>query len=500
MRTATRASRPTREAAPWVGWYTTSGFTANQRSRSLFEMIRRMRDYNPDVSKAVENFVTLSNPGYTLNVYFAGRTDADGAPVADPEGQRIVQNFAARMFGEYSGAWDDIAGTKNSNYPGLDSYIAMCHLMVGTVGAFAAEVELSDGLDNVNDVFPVDPTIIDFEEIGGRIMAGIRTGGFTPLDPMRFRYIGKDPDVNAPWGRSPLLAVLDVVFFQQEFMRELKAIAHQVNAPRLLVKVIEEKAINALKNTRPDLMAAGREAERQEFLDAILGDIRDVIENLEVDDAFIVYDSVEAEYIHPTGTAIPVKDIMSVIDREVVSATKQLPILLGRNEGATTTHATVQWQVYIEQLKSFQRISSAFVSWVLNLLLRVNGRQSYVHFEYKKHKTSDETADATALATKVNAFGMMVDRGWISDDEAAIALTGHKANGTPRPAPEPQPAPTANNSDGENMARVVGEPLPKEAANAVSDFSTLEQAILTAQYAMLPDLARMNELYPPEGD
>lgn len=407
------------------------------------ELLRQIRDFNPDVSEAVDNFVTLSNPGYSLEVYYANVEGDDGKAVPDPDGLRLAQDFAVRMFSEYSGAWDETTGGKANGYPGLDAFIAQTHLAAATYGAMAAEVELTPALNDIVDVYPVDPTLIDFQaDSFGRLVPGLAMlGSFKPLDPVRFRYAPLSPDIGQPGGRPPLLAALNVVMFQEQFLREIQAIAHMSNSPRLDVKLVEEAVLKAVEATRPDLKAPGKENELRQFMDAYIGEIQSEIASLEPDDVFVHYDSVEPTYVNPGRTAIPVGDILAVTDRAIISATKQLPLLLGRNEGATTTHATVQWQVYIEKLKSFQRISQTLATWALNLYLRIQGRPSYAVLEYNAHKTSDELVDAQAFETKARAWKAIQDAGWATADEAAMALLSHPANGTPAPVPVPQVAP-----------------------------------------------------------
>lgn len=425
----TSAERPTVEIDP-TGYLLNriKGFNLNRgasQQRDFVSLLRNVRDFNPDVSKAVDNVLTLCNPGYKIKVYKYSETDKDD-PVIDKKGQRIVDEFTNRCFSEYSGAWDFSIGN-SAERPGLNALINMIHLVTFTQGAFAAEVELAPDLDDIIDVYPVDPLLIDFQRDKNLVWRpGINVRGkFVEMNPTLFRYIPKDPDVDKPNGRSPLMSALDTVFFQQQVYRDLQAIAHQTNMPRMDIKIITEVLNNLISTTRTDLI--GDPQGRQAFVEAYVADIQEKVENLKADDAFIHSDAIEVDYTSPKGTAIPITDLLSAIDRSIVSATKQLPVLLGRNEGATTTHATVQWQVYILQMASYQKISHAVVTWLLNLLLRVHGRNSYVHFEYNKHKTTDDFLTAQAENMKYYTYKGMWSDGLITQDEFAYALVGHNA-------------------------------------------------------------------------
>jgi hypothetical protein len=494
------AQRPTLQAGArqWEWWNLPRSLSRNP---DLVKMLKQARDTNPDVSKALENIVSLANPGYELNVFQAGVKDAEGKPVPDPEGLDMVRQFATYMLSEYSGAWDELAGQGNE-YAGLNTLIDMTNLSLFTYGAASFEVELTKTLDDVVDVYPVNPCIVDFQRDpeSKRWTPGLsRWGKFIPLDPIRFRYVPKTPDVDDPFGRSPLLAIIDTVIFQQEFMRELKSIVHMVNTPRLDIKVMQEAALTALERTRPDLFTPGKEQELEDYIAGYLTAIQGVIEELKPDDAFVHTDSVEAQFISPNGTAIPIKDVMAAIDTMMVSATKQLPLLLGRNEGATTTHATVQWQVYIEQLKMYQRICKAIVTWALNLYLRVKGRTSYVDFTFNEHKTSDDLVDAQALNFRVTAWKTMQSQGWASGDEAALKLLGHEAVGEPAPEPSPFGGAAFGGGRAEGF-KPNGIPMPAQMATHVNGFSQGEIARLGREFEGLPSLSEMRDKYGGDGD
>jgi hypothetical protein len=495
--------RPTYQAAPILipsQRFASMRQRTTTRSQSLLEMFRQARDFNPDVAKAVDNFITLCNPGYDLNCYFAKQQDEEGEPVVDEEGLRLLQQFAMRIHSEYSGAWDELSGSE-SVYPGLDTMIDMVHLNIATQGAAAVEAELTEGLDDIVDIYPVDPSIVDFQmdPATNRLIPGLRyQSWFTPLDTTRFRYVGKDPEPLLPGGRSPLLAVLDTVFFQQQFMRELQALAHFTNSPRLDVKILEEVAVAALTQTRPDLMQAGMEDARQAYMDGFITDIKAEIEQLEADDAFVHWDSVEAQFITPKGVAIPVGDVMAAIDKMMIAGVKQLPLLLGRNEGATTTHATVQWSVFILQLGGYQRISRSLVTWAMNLYLRIQGRQSYATLDYHPHKTSDELLDAQADNLKTISWKLKVDQGWADNDEAANDLLGHDAVGDPVPPPAPPPAAVPPvppkrmlpmlDAETIRITKPMGEPMPHDEAVAVPAVKPSDVARWEQQYQAMKKL------------
>lgn len=451
MALALVAERPTAEVG---GLHRVArlGLRTNWRNSAVIDMLRNLRDYTPDIAHAVENILTLANPGYELQVYKAKASGQGGDPVPDEEGLRLVQQFATRMLSEYSGAYDEIAGA-DSMYPGLDTFINMIHLAVATYGAAAAETELTPDLKDMVDIYPVDPRLIDFQrdKITGRWTAGLSSlGQFKPLDPIRFRYVPKDPEADEPAGRPPLLAALDTVFFQSAFLRELQAVIHMQGYPRIDIAVMRDIIEQTIEEHRADLTMPGNEADREAYVNGHLTDLQTLIEGLKPDQAFIHWDTAKVQYVSPGGAAIPIENVLDAIDNQLVSAVKQLPILLGRNAGSTTTHATVQWQVYVGQLGGYQKISRTLVQWALNLYLQIQGRQSYATLDYYDIKTSDALVDAQAENLEATTLDLAVRNGWIDDDEAAMALYGHAAvkkstPAEPTPVDTPPPADTTGN-------------------------------------------------------
>jgi len=496
------AKRPTFEAAPTQALQlrlNAMGKRSSSRSRTLFAMLQDMRDFDPYISKAVENIITLGNPGYKLEVFqvlpssaskntktksggkFSASTTAqedNDDPTPDPEGLRLVQQFATRIYSEYNGAHDFTSFSgKDSDFPGVDFMIAMTLLNLFTFGAAASEVELTDDLLDIKDVYPVDPGLIDFwvNPEDNRLVPGILISGpFVPLDPVRFRYVGKDSSTNYPAGRSPLLAVLDTVFFLQQFYKDLQAIIHMYNTPRLDVKMIGEAVSNTIDSLYPQLNLPGQEIAKQEFIDGYITNIQTTIENLNPDDAFVHYDMVEAQFINPGQVAFPIDKIFAALNQQYTAATKQLPILLGFNEGATTTHATVQWMVFIENLKSYQRLAKILVIWALNLYLRVKGRNSYAVLTFNDHKTSDEYLDAQTFNLNTITYMTAVDSGLIDLDEAANELFGHDATGEVKPAaPAIAPGTDPGNPDASQVPQLPFKPTaePKPTPNNAAQVS-----------------------------
>ncbi len=418
--------------------------------RDVLETLRHIRDYNPDAALAVWNTLRLANPGHELSVYYAA-PGPDGEEIEDVEGKALLEELCDRVGSEYGG--------------GVDTLIDVLNLTLMTQGAIAAEVELSQNVREVVDYCPVDPRWIDFardEQTGKAVPVIASFGAVQRINPNQFRYIPLDPDVDGPHGRSPMWTVLEVVFFQQEVMRDLKAVMHNQGYPRIDVAVLEEIVV---QNTPEHLKAPGREEEFRVWVDGFLSDLQGTYNALHPDDTFIHWDWVKVAYVGASGNtgSLDVARVIQVIDTQMVAALKQLPVLLGRNEGATTTHATVQWQIYVASIEALQRRTKRMVEWLHNTALQVYGRQSYARVAFDEIRKVDRRAEAEAARIETETAMMQVRAGWIDNDEAAMAMVGHEAVGKMETQREEQGQSDEDQDEGpEDEAGEAGERGAKE--------------------------------------
>lgn len=356
------------------------------------------------------NVLRLANPGHELEVIFTAGKRA-GEP--DEEGKAILEEICERVGAEYGG--------------GLDTLINVMLLTLMTQGAVAAEVELSENLKEVVDYVLVDPGLIDFARDEQGKWAPVVAGPGRPqwINTNQFHYLPLDPDVDDPRGRSPLWPALQTAFFQVEVLDDLKAVAHNQGYPRIDVTVLREIAT---EHAPAYLRQVGNEKALAKWLDDYLMAVKRMYDSLNPDDAFIHWDGIEVDYTGPgKAGSINLATLIRVLDNQVISALKQLPILLGRNEASTTTHASIQWQIYVAGIEAFQRPVKRLLEWMHNLSLQIYGRQSRARVAFHRIRKTDREAEARAELTETRTWILKVLAGWCTNDEAAQAVVGHEA-------------------------------------------------------------------------
>lgn len=393
-------------------WYEGLIQRSEYKSKQVMDNLKLIRDLSPDASMALWNILRLANGGHELEVELPnGRVD-----------QRATEflNDLARRVGRLYGG-------------GTDQLINVLLLTGFTQGAIALEVELNEGLNGVNEFHAVDPATLDFRsnpETGEpELVQKQTTGEYKVLNQNTVFYFPFDPDVGDPHGRSPMLPILQIIFFQLEVLKDLKKVIHHQGHQRFDIKVLEQAIMD---NMPEEIKFKGPDAVR-EFVMGYVGDIQNQMEQLEPDDDFFHTDSVEIDMAGGAiGQSLDATRVIDIINQQVVTALKQLPILLGRNEGTTETHGTIQWQIYVKGIESIQRGIKRILERAYNVALQINGFQGTAKLTFDSLRVTDRLKDAQAEKVETETKIQQINQGWIDNDEAALEMVGHKAVNEPK--------------------------------------------------------------------
>lgn len=396
-------------------WYEGLIQRSELKSKQVMDNLRIIRDISPDASMAVWNLLRLANGGHELEVVTpTGKQD-----------QRAMDylNDLARNVGRLYGG-------------GTDQLINVLLLTAYTQGAIALEVELEENLNGVVDFHAVDPATLDFRrnpDTGEpELVQKTSTGEYKVLNQETVFYNPLDPDISDPHGRSPMLPVLQIIFFQIEVLKDLKKVIHHQGHKRFDIKVVEEAII---ENMPDEIKHQGPDAVRN-FVMSYVQDIQNQMSQLEPDDDFFHTDSIEIDVAGGiSGQTLDASRVIDIINQQVVTALKQLPILLGRNEGSTETHSTIQWQIYVKGIESIQRIVKRILERAYNVALQVGGFQGKAKIYFEQLQTSDRLKDAQSEEIETRTKIQQVNQGWINNDEAAVEIVGHQAVSEPVQTP-----------------------------------------------------------------
>lgn len=382
------------------------------REKKILDSLKLLRDINPDASMAVWNFLRLSNQGHEVQV-FGNNGENDEAMQ-----EYINGELAPRLGKIYGGGTDQLVNVLN-----LSGY---------TFGAEALEVELDDSLTEIVDFHPIEPSKIDFKpdnETGElKLCQRQQDGTWLELNEEQVFYVPLDPDIDDPYGRSPMLPALEAVIFQAEVLNDLRTVAHKLGYPRFDISVATEAIIENIPDD-----AFLDEEQLSKFVNNYMDTVEEAFADIDIDDDFYHDSTIKVDLVSGLGgKSIDFKSLLDILDRQVTVALKQLPILLGQNQSTTETHGSIQWEIQVAGIRSIQNMTKRLLEKAYTVALRIKGSQSSVTVTFNEVRSKDRQAEANAESTEINNAIAKVNQGWIDNDEAANVIVGHDAVTEPK--------------------------------------------------------------------
>lgn len=422
-----------------LGFYDDTLHRNRAQTRERMDVLKIIRDVNPDASLALWNFLRLSNQGHEVECF-------SSSGKLDQKATDYINNEVAPRVGKLYGG-------------GMDMLVNVLNLSTFTSGANAMEVELNDQLNDVVDFHVIDPGILHFRRNRQTDVVELCVkrddGEIKVLNTEQVFYSPLDPDVGDPHGRSPILPTLHAIFFQIEVLSDLRAVVHHQGHARFDIKMMTEN----MKKNMPEHITQQGPAAIEAFINTVCDGIEDGFSELDPDDNLIHTDDVEIDMVGGKSGSIDITSLMSVIDRQVTASLKSLPVLLGRNESTSETHATIQWEIYKAGIRSMQNATKRTIEKAYKVALRVRGIQAKVTVTFNELSVRDRLKDAQAENMEIMNEIEKVNQGWIKNDDASIAITGSKAVDDPNPPPAPiiQQPPLPNPEDDEDFPKQQAE-------------------------------------------
>lgn len=402
-----------------------------------------------DATALLETIITY-NPDPSLSMWNYSRMAANGATISviDPEGGEVNTELTEQLNDRINNALlQDYGG-------GLPQLLRMLTTTAFTHGATCVELELSRNIKDVFSWIQVDPRRVDFyeDEVGHFRLGAEDNGILKPLSSEQVRYFALDPLVGSPRGRSPLLPLLNSIYFQVEVLKDLKDVAHSQSHPRIHVQVLEDVATQHIPEA---LKKPGKEDEKAAWLSGWLSDIANEYENMEADDAFFTFDWVEINNLSAGKSTYNISALIDIVEQQVVSALKSTPILLGRTDGAGLAHGTVQWQIFALGISSMQEYLTRVVEWLGNQTLRIEGQPYRCKLEFAEVRTQDRLKKARADMIEKQCDLADLALGVITLEDYSMKWHGHA------PAGEPMSVPAIGKAHEEVDEEIAAEETPE---------------------------------------
>lgn len=374
-----------------------------------------LADLSPDVSRALWDWIRIGCPGWKIQAF------VPGTETEHTEAQMLLNQFVDNLQGPYV-----------NQVPGADVVFGMVMSNMFVRGAALMELVLDkSGRIPLNIALP-DPIYCRFKQVthptlgDGYELGQFQNGKWVAFDRPTIVYVPVDP-VTA-YGRPVAASSLNTSIFLVAMMNDLRRVVQQQGWPRSDISVDFE----AMAATMPS-DAEGPEA-LQAWAQKIINDIKAVYESLEPDDMYVHSNVVTVN--KPTGAMDPnalgsLGEMIRTLERRVVRSLKTQPVFMGINEATTETHAIQQWEIQIQGARSIQHRIEFALERLLSIVLQVQGVQATVRFRFAELQASELERYARTEAMQIANEKNKRDQGWITNDEASMAITGHMARGEP---------------------------------------------------------------------
>jgi len=365
--------------------------------------------YHPDVSKAVQNFLQTANAGHTMtfNGVRGGRKESVE--------KRWNEEFAPRV--------NQISNS------GMDGLVDIFHKSAVLRGGMGCEVVPYEDLSDIRDVYPFDPAWLQWErqEDYDWEPYQYRNGQKVYVKSPNFMYVPTDPDIDDPRGNLMFTPALVAVDSQLQTYADLALVLHKAGYPREDIKLLRQPVVELAKQ-----MNMGTQQDIEKFMNDMIAKVFSFYSSLDVDSTYVHYDDVEISSTKGANErgGVDVRPYFEALDPQIMNALGQMGVFQNRTSGITETWGTVQYRIFVQLVESLRRGSKRLIESVAKNWLRVNGVQDIPHLKWT---TIDWEADKTRKEVQLlnEEFHWLAQKyGWITPDEAAMEVVGHKAEGS----------------------------------------------------------------------
>lgn len=378
-----------------------------RNAASTKDALRQLSYSSPDMSAAVFAMLRTGIPErYTIVA-----RDMEGA--INPEATSLAHELLRRLT--YLGNADGSYGPQMS----IQSLSESLSRELLLYGACAGEVALDKARipASLNAITVTKLKWYDEEKAARPVQ--LVGGEEIDLDIPTFIYVALDQDLLEPYASSPLEAAIQPLLQDIEFSNDVRRAMKRSVLPRL-VATIDSEAVR--KSTPPDI--ALDPVKYADYKTQLIGAIQDVINGAQPEDALISFSEVTYSYID--GGKDPstiIAKLQEVLNSKLQAGVKTLPIVIGQGQGANSSSS--ESLLFVKSANMLRTKLNEFYSRALTVALRVMGQDCYVEFTYANIDLRPESELEAYRTMQQSRVLDLLSLGFITDEEAAIQLTGN---------------------------------------------------------------------------
>ena len=387
-------------------------------SRTLIQQLFRS---DPDVSAAVNAYLTVAD----VDPWFVVR---DSLGNISPEGHAALQQVLLTLTTRFD-------YTKPGPFYLQKSLRGLCEemrYMVLLRGSIGNELILNKLAQPV-ELRHVDMATIKWQEYAPNAYLPVQipkhASGRVEIDIPTFFVSAYRQDPTDVYSYSPFISAINTIASRQQVINDLYRIMKLTGYPRLEVSIVEE----IVKKNAP-IECQNDQTKMQIFLRDRLREIQNLVGNMQADQAFIHFDSVEASMMNERANAMSlnIDSIIDVLNAQNQAALKIMATVIGRGESGVNT-GTVEARIFALNAEQVNRPLCDILSQAFTLAVRLAGVDAIVEVGFERIEMKSELELEPQVLIKQQRLLTLLSYGVISDDEFHIEMFNR-----PRPEWAPQ--------------------------------------------------------------
>lgn len=382
-------------------------------SDNSLELIKEAMKVDPDVSAAVNAYLTLSDTDLDYVV-------RDSSGEISGEGQKILNGLMYRIFT----ITDYTLGYQHK--PSLHEFVEGLRYMLLMRGSVGVEL-VYDKTSQPETFRIVDMATVEFVEKSPGVYKPIQSTDNVEdvnLDIPTFFTSRFKQDPTEVYSYSYFTSAINTIAARQAVINDLYRIMRIVGFPRITLKVLEE----VLKNRCPKEYKSDSR-KFNEWVNSQVRLIANQFNDIRPDMPFAHTDSVEPSILNEKqpGAGLQVEEIISTLNAQNQAGLKVVATVLGRGEAGVNT-ASVESRIFSLSADSLNKPIADILSRAMTLALRLSGFDGFAVFKFKPAELRPDLELESMRIQKQTRLMKDLSLGIISDETYVMEMYGE----TPR--------------------------------------------------------------------
>lgn len=374
---------------------------------SDYQTLKQLSKNSPELSASISLKLRTAIPdGYKIfGRNLDGQVDVNVTQMAHELLRRMT--FLGNPDGSY-GAQQTIQSLSESLAIDLEQTGAMCL----EVALDKQRIPASMNVIAVNTLtfYEEENTVKMVQKIGGTEIS---------LDLPTIIYTALDQNPTEAYPTSPLTSSIQAILTDLDFNNDIRKGLKRAVLPRLQASIDSER----LKKLAPPEILADPE-KFAAFQNSVIDEIENTINGLNPEDALVGLDLIEYSYLdggHDPSAII--ERVQKVLNAKVVAGAKTMPVTLGFTSSSNASSA--ESLLFLKECDAIRRKLNEIYSRALTVAVRLSGIEGYVEFIYDAPDLRPSQELGAYRAMEQSRILQQLSLGLITDEEAAIHLTGH---------------------------------------------------------------------------